>query len=95
MWLNNPLFPLEACGTSGQKAAANGVPSLSILDGWWEEGYNRDNGWAPPDASELPPEQHDEADAKAGPVNLSMSTSIRSTPRLSASDRMNRSGDMR
>ena len=65
LWLNNPLFPLEACGTSGQKAAANGVPSLSILDGWWEEGYNRENGWAPPDAAELPPEQRDEADAKA------------------------------
>ncbi|MFA6030875.1 MAG: alpha-glucan family phosphorylase [Elusimicrobiota bacterium] len=65
LWLNNPLFPLEACGTSGQKAAANGVPSLSILDGWWEEAYNRENGWAPPDNSELPPTEHDEADAKA------------------------------
>ena len=46
VWLNNPLAPMEACGTSGQKAAANGVPSLSILDGWWEEGYNGSNGWA-------------------------------------------------
>ncbi|MBI5244889.1 MAG: alpha-glucan family phosphorylase [Elusimicrobia bacterium] len=65
LWLNNPLFPMEACGTSGQKAAVNGVPSLSVLDGWWEEGYNRENGWAPPEASDLPPEKHDEVDAKA------------------------------
>ncbi|MBI3553437.1 MAG: alpha-glucan family phosphorylase [Elusimicrobia bacterium] len=46
VWLNNPLAPLEACGTSGMKAAINGVPNLSILDGWWEEGYNGSNGWA-------------------------------------------------
>ena len=46
LWLNNPLAPLEACGTSGIKAAINGVPSLSILDGWWEEGFNGANGWA-------------------------------------------------
>ena len=38
--------PLEACGTSGMKAALNGVPHLSILDGWWEEGFNDNNGWA-------------------------------------------------
>jgi starch phosphorylase len=46
VWLNNPLPPMEACGTSGMKAALNGVPNLSILDGWWLEGYNGDNGWA-------------------------------------------------
>ncbi|MDD5628434.1 MAG: alpha-glucan family phosphorylase [Elusimicrobia bacterium] len=46
LWLNNPLAPLEACGTSGIKAAVNGVPSLSVLDGWWEEGCNGANGWA-------------------------------------------------
>ncbi len=46
LWLNNPLPPLEACGTSGMKAALNGVPQLSILDGWWLEGYNGSNGWA-------------------------------------------------
>jgi len=46
VWLNNPLPPLEASGTSGMKAGANGVPSLSILDGWWLEGYNGSNGWA-------------------------------------------------
>jgi starch phosphorylase len=46
VWLNNPLPPLEASGTSGMKAGVNGVPSLSILDGWWLEGYNGTNGWA-------------------------------------------------
>lgn len=46
LWLNNPRRPMEASGTSGMKAAINGVPSLSILDGWWDEGYNGHNGWA-------------------------------------------------
>ncbi len=46
VWLNNPRRPLEACGTSGMKAAANGAINLSILDGWWDEGYQGDNGWA-------------------------------------------------
>jgi starch phosphorylase len=46
VWLNNPLPPLEACGTSGMKASLNGVPQLSILDGWWLEGFNGRNGWA-------------------------------------------------
>ncbi|RUM88340.1 MAG: alpha-glucan phosphorylase, partial [Thermodesulfatator sp.] len=46
VWLNNPLPPLEACGTSGMKASLNGVLHLSILDGWWVEGYDGKNGWA-------------------------------------------------
>jgi starch phosphorylase len=46
VWLNNPLPPLEASGTSGMKASINGVPNLSILDGWWIEGYKGTNGWA-------------------------------------------------
>ncbi len=46
VWLNNPRRPLEASGTSGQKAGLNGVPNLSVLDGWWCEGYNGRNGWA-------------------------------------------------
>jgi glycogen phosphorylase len=45
VWLNNPVPPLEASGTSGQKAALNGVPNLSVADGWWCEGYNGGNGW--------------------------------------------------
>jgi len=45
VWLNNPRKPLEASGTSGMKAAINGVPHLSIGDGWWAEGYNGKNGW--------------------------------------------------
>jgi starch phosphorylase len=46
VWLNNPVPPLEASGTSGMKASVNGVPNLSIMDGWWIEGYNGSNGWA-------------------------------------------------
>jgi len=46
VWLNNPRMPLEASGTSGQKAGLNGVINLSVLDGWWREGYNGNNGWA-------------------------------------------------
>ena len=46
MWLNNPIRPHEASGTSGQKASLNGQPNCSILDGWWAEGYNGKNGWA-------------------------------------------------
>lgn len=46
VWVNNPEYPLEACGTSGQKAAINGVLNLSVLDGWWDEGFNGKNGWA-------------------------------------------------
>ncbi|MHB8472842.1 MAG: alpha-glucan family phosphorylase [Gammaproteobacteria bacterium] len=46
VWLNTPEYPLEASGTSGQKAGINGVINLSVLDGWWGEGYNGENGWA-------------------------------------------------
>ena len=50
VWLNNPLRPLEACGTSGMKSALNGGLNLSIRDGWWDEWYDGENGWAIPSA---------------------------------------------
>jgi starch phosphorylase len=46
VWLNNPRRPLEASGTSGMKAGGNGVVNMSVLDGWWDEGWTGDNGWA-------------------------------------------------
>ncbi len=53
LWLNNPVHPLEASGTSGMKAGINGVLNLSVLDGWWDEGYDGYNGWAIKPASSL------------------------------------------
>ena len=46
VWLHTPEYPLEASGTSGEKAAINGVINLSVLDGWWDEGFNGENGWS-------------------------------------------------
>ena len=63
VWLNNPIPPMEACGTSGMKAALNGVPNLSISDGWWAEGFNGKNGWA--FGEDVPSEDRDKADAEA------------------------------
>ncbi len=65
LWLNTPEYPLEASGTSGQKVAINGGINLSVLDGWWGEGYNGDNGWgiAPRDPR-LGREQRDRDEAK-------------------------------
>jgi starch phosphorylase len=66
-WLNTPRPPMEASGTSGQKAALNGVPHLSVLDGWWAEAYDGTNGWAIGAPTEEPadPDARDAADAEA------------------------------
>ena len=66
VWLNNPLRPLEACGTSGMKAALNGGLNLSIRDGWWEEWFDAENGWAIPSAEDVTdPARRDELEAAA------------------------------
>lgn len=66
VWLNNPRRPLEASGTSGEKAGVNGVINFSILDGWWYEGYNGSNGWAIGDDTEYTNyELQDNADSQS------------------------------
>lgn len=65
VWLNNPLRPLEACGTSGMKSALNGGLNLSIRDGWWDEWYDGENGWEIPTADGLDDGRRDDLEAAA------------------------------
>jgi starch phosphorylase len=66
VWLNNPRRPQEACGTSGMKAALNGGLNCSILDGWWDELFNGENGWAVSSAEQIDdPERRDEVEANS------------------------------
>ena len=66
VWLNNPRRPMEASGTSGQKASVNGVVNFSVLDGWWAEGYNQKNGWTIGTNAEYPSyEEQDKADSES------------------------------
>ncbi|HET7479573.1 MAG TPA: alpha-glucan family phosphorylase [Rubrobacteraceae bacterium] len=66
VWLNNPRRPLEASGTSGQKASLNGAPNFSVLDGWWPEAYNGKNGWKIGEEKEYASqEEQDAADSES------------------------------
>ena len=80
IWLNTPLRPLEASGTSGMKAAFNGVPSLSVLDGWWVEGCIEGvTGWAIGSAGDMPGRtDHDDLYQKLEEIVLPLYTQDRS-----------------
>jgi starch phosphorylase len=86
VWLNTPRPPMEASGTSGQKAALNGVPNLSVLDGWWLEAYDSTNGWAIGDREETARDA-DEADrADADALYRALETEV--VPLFSSSKRL-------
>jgi len=63
VWVNNPVRPMEASGTSGMKAAANGVPNLSVMDGWWAEGYSPKVGWMLGESELQDPAERDKVDS--------------------------------
>lgn len=70
VWLNTPRRPHEASGTSGEKAAVNGLLNCSILDGWWPEGFNGDNGWSIGGEEQLPTEEEQDASDSQSLFNL-------------------------
>lgn len=77
VWLNTPQPPMEASGTSGMKAAVNGVPSLSVLDGWWIEGYIKDTtGWAIGEVCDLTPAAQDRADCDAASLYAKLEAEV-------------------
>ncbi|ORW99296.1 glycosyltransferase family 1 protein [Mycolicibacillus trivialis] len=84
VWLNNPLRPLEACGTSGMKSALNGGLNLSIRDGWWDEWFDGENGWEIPTASGVAEEERRD-DLEAGALYDLLEQSV--TPRFYDRDR--------
>jgi starch phosphorylase len=84
VWLNNPLRPLEACGTSGMKAALNGGLNLSIRDGWWDEWFDGQNGWSIPTADGVADaDRRDDVEARA--IYDLLSTQV--VPRFYETDR--------
>jgi glycogen phosphorylase len=74
VWLNLPRPPLEASGTSGMKSAVNGGINLSVLDGWWAEGYNGENGWALP--GDVDPDSHAQDERDAGTLHRLLSEEV-------------------
>ena len=87
VWMNTPRRPNEASGTSGEKAAVNGVLNFSVLDGWWREGYNGQNGWAIGKDMEYEREEQQDAedDCRACTMSLRM-RSFRCIYNLRSSD---------
>ena len=91
IWLNNPIRPREASGTSGEKAALNGGLNCSILDGWWAEMYDGANGWAIPASEEEDPDLRDSAEAAAMYDTLSSILDIYHTDRPAFHERIRHS----
>ena len=95
VWLNNPLRPLEACGTSGMKSALNGGLNLSVRDGWWDEWYDGQNGWEIPSADGVADEARRddlESSAPLQPAGTSGGTEVLRARRTGGAAAMDRNG---